>query len=200
MPKAWVKERKKDLYYRLSKKYGYRSRAAYKLKQIQKKFHILHKGDVVIDLGASPGGWSQVAREYVGPKGKVLAIDIVPMRPIEGVLFLKRDIREERSTEDALELLSEKANVILSDASPKLSGNRWKDHATSAYLARSALDFSGKTLKKGGSLAVKIFQGDEYGTFLREVSRKFGTARGFTPKASDSRSAETYVIGLDKGA
>jgi 23S rRNA (uridine2552-2'-O)-methyltransferase len=192
--KAWIRARKRDPYYRRAKAKGYRSRAAYKLMQINERFRILRRGDVVVDLGASPGGWSQVALEVVGDRGKVLAIDRVPMEPLEGVTFIEGDIRGKETAERLRALVPEGADVVISDMSPRLSGNRSLDHARSLDLAEAALRFAGSVLKPGGNIVIKVFQGDMYSNFMRKVSRAFMTCKGFTPKASPSRSAEIYIV------
>jgi 23S rRNA (uridine2552-2'-O)-methyltransferase len=192
--KAWVKARKRDPYYRRAKAEGYRSRAAYKLIQINERFNIIRPGFVVVDLGAAPGGWSQVARKLVGARGRVVAVDLVPMAALEDVTFIRGDITEEETLRRLLELVPGGVDVVISDMSPRLSGNRSLDHARSIDLAEAAFGFARKTLKPGGNLAVKVFQGDMYDDFRRRVSGHFRTCRGFTPRASLKESAEIYIV------
>lgn len=194
MSKSWIKERVRDRYYRKAKAEGYRSRAAYKLIQIDKRFHVLHPGDAVVDLGASPGGWSQAAREAVGPGGRVVAVDLGGFAPLEGVVFVKGDAREEATLAAVRDHLPEGADVLLSDMSPKLSGNKGLDHARSIDLAETALGAAHRLLREGGRFVVKVFQGDMYPDFLRRVRGDFRKAQGYSPDASPSASAEMYVV------
>ncbi len=194
MGKAWIKARKRDTYHRKAKAAGYRSRAAYKLIQINERFHVISSGDVVVDLGAAPGGWSQVASEAVGPGGTVVAVDVVHMRPAKGVTFLRGDPRTEETLEELLGLVPEGVDVVMSDMSPKLSGNRSLDHARSIELAEAAFAVASRTLKPGGNLVSKVFQGDMYREFLRKVSGRFATCQGFTPPASPKGSRESYIV------
>ncbi len=194
MGKRWVKQRKADPYYRRAKAHGYRSRAAFKLLQTQERFGILGPGDLVVDLGAAPGSWSQVAVEIVGPTGRVVAIDTVSMRPLAGVEFVRGDVRETSAVQAILELLGRPADTFLSDMSPRLSGNKSTDHARSVDLAQAVLGLARKALRPGGSAVVKIFQGDLYGETLRAYAARFGDARGFGPRASRRESAELYIV------
>ncbi len=194
MPKSWVKERKRDGYYKMAKAKGYRSRAAYKLIQINKKFGIISKGDAVVDLGAAPGGWSQVSLEFVGERGKVLAVDKKRMQDIDGVRLVRGDLTDDETTELATKELGGKADVVISDMAPRLSGNKIMDHARSIDLAEIALGFAIHTLKKGGNFVVKVFQGDMYNDFLAKTSNLFQFCQSFSPKASPSGSRETFVV------
>jgi 23S rRNA (uridine2552-2'-O)-methyltransferase len=193
MAKSWVKQRKKDDYYRKAKASGYRSRAAYKLIQINEKFSIIKEGDVVVDLGAAPGGWSQVALELVGPKGNVIAVDRKRMEPIEGVELVRGDLSDPRTVEAVLEEI-ERANVVLSDMAPRLSGNKHVDHGKSMSLAEGALEFARRTLRKGGCLVVKVFQGDMFPEYIGRTSKLFEYSQSHSPKASTSSSRETYLV------
>lgn len=194
MSKYGVKERKREHYYKQSKKAGYRSRAAYKLIQINERHSVIKKGDTVIDLGAAPGGWSQVAKELVGLKGKVLAVDIQNIQPIEGVIFLEGDITKQESVEKILSIVS-KADVIISDMSPNITGNYSMDHARSIHLAESALGLTKKVLRAGGNFVVKVFEGDAYKEFFESVRTEFKQCKAYTPDASRKSSSEIYVIG-----
>jgi 23S rRNA (uridine2552-2'-O)-methyltransferase len=185
---------RRDTFYRQAKVDGYRSRAAYKLQQINNKFMLIKKGDTVIDLGASPGGWLQVAKEISG--GKVVGVDILPIEEIEGVDIIKGDIRLDRTVEKIrAKMKSGKADVVICDAAPNMSGSWSYDHARSIDLATSAFECARKLLKNGGSFAVKVFQGDMFPDYLNKVRGCFGNVQAFSPEASRAASAEIYVIG-----
>ncbi len=185
---------RRDYYYRKARKEGYRSRAAYKLKQISERFNLINKGSTVVDLGAAPGGWCQVARELSG--GNVVGVDILPIKEIEGVETIKGDIRLDATVEIIRGLIKkEGTDVVLCDAAPNLSGNWSYDHARSIDLASSALECAKKILKPGGGFAVKVFQGDMFPGFLNKVRGCFEKVQAFSPQASRKQSAEIYVIG-----
>lgn len=198
MTRAWVKARKHDRYYRAAKRQAYRSRAAIKLSQIDRDYGLFRPRAVVVDLGAAPGGWSQVARERVGPKGRVLAVDRVRMAPIEGVEFLRGDFTDPKFQGVLFETLGRPANVVLSDMAPHLSGNKSYDDARTLELAEAARSFAVRALRPGGSFLVKVFQGDGYREFLERVSQDFEAAKGVKPKASAPGSAEIYVLAMGK--
>lgn len=206
MSKGWVEERRKDYYYRRAKREKYRSRASYKLMQLNKKYQLFSASDVVIDLGAAPGGWSQVAHEIVGDTGVVVSVDIEDMEPIEGVLFIKGDITKERTIDSVIAVIKESVpaakrkeerfvDAVISDMSPNISGNYSIDHARSVYLAEVALTFAKKVLKPGGNFVVKVFQGDMFEDFLKSVKKEFEFAKAHSPKASRASSSEIYVVG-----
>jgi 23S rRNA (uridine2552-2'-O)-methyltransferase len=185
---------RRDFFYRKAKVEGYRSRAAFKLKQINEKFEIIRKGDTVVDLGAAPGGWLQVAKELSG--GKVLGVDILPIDEIEGVITIKGDIRHDTTIEKIRGIIEKDgADVVICDAAPNLSGSWSYDHARSIDLATSAFECARKILKSGGNFAVKVFQGDMFPEFLNKVREHFGKVQAFSPEASRKQSAEIYVIG-----
>jgi len=184
---------RRDFFYKLAKVDGYRSRAAYKLKQINERFKIIKNGDAVVDLGASPGGWLQVAKELSG--GKVVGVDILPIEEIEGVDIIKGDIRLDRTIEKIRGKIAGKADVVICDAAPNMSGSWSYDHARSIDLATSAFECARKLLKNGGSFAVKVFQGDMFPNYLNKVRGCFGKVQAFSPEASRAQSAEIYVIG-----
>lgn len=183
---------RRDYYYRRAKKEGYRSRASYKLKQINERFSVIGESDDVLDLGCAPGGWLQVARELTG--GKVVGVDLQEVEPIEGVVTIKGDMRDEKCIEEIRKHAPE-FDVILSDASPNLSGNWSYDHARSIELALSALKIADNLLKPGGKIVMKVFQGDLFEDFMREFRKRFRKVWLHSPKASRKRSAEIYVIG-----
>ena len=193
MGKAWVKARRRYPYYRRAKAEGYRSRAAFKLIQADAAFDLIYEGDTVVDLGAAPGGWSQVARYLVGDRGRVVAVDRVAMRPIEGVEVWRADLADPSS----LKLLAVDvgaADIVMSDMAPRLSGNKTLDHARSVELARLALAAARRLLKPGGNFLCKVFQGEEYESFLHEVAADFETSQGHAPEASRRESREFYVV------
>jgi 23S rRNA (uridine2552-2'-O)-methyltransferase len=199
LSKNWVMDRKKDYYYKKAKLENYRSRAAYKLIQLDERFNIFRQGDTVIDLGASPGGWSQVASEKVGQTGHVIAIDIKSLEPMDGVVILKGDARSEftKSKVRAL-MLDGKADIIISDMAPNISGNYNYDHARSIELASMALEYTGIFLRNGGSLVVKVFDGDLAQEFFEKIQGEFRMVKRFAPKASRKTSSEIYMIGKGK--
>ncbi len=188
--------KRQDYYYRRAKREGYRSRASYKLKYIDEKFYIFKKGMNVLDLGASPGGWSQVALELTYG-GNVLSVDLKPVR-LEGVKFIKGDVfRDEtvdRIREKMRELDIEKFDVILSDMSPKISGVREVDHMQSMELARRAFQISRDLLKEGGSIVIKLFYGQEINNLKRELDPYFDFCKLYTPPASREGSREVYLV------
>jgi 23S rRNA (uridine2552-2'-O)-methyltransferase len=189
-------DRKRDYYYRKAKQENYRSRAAYKLMQLDERFRLFHEGDIVIDLGASPGGWSQVAAEKVGEKGLVIALDMKPILPIDGVVILKGDALAMPMRASVLEILAgKKASIILSDMAPNISGSYNLDHARSIELAQMSLEYSGEFLRTGGNLVVKVFDGDMSKEFFDDIKSKFRVARRFSPKASRKTSSEIYMVG-----
>ncbi len=189
-----MKSRKHDPYYRAAKRQAYRSRAAIKLSQIDRDYGLFREGDTVVDLGASPGGWSQIARERVGPKGRVLAVDLAPLQAIEGVEFVRGDFTSSNVQARLFETLGRPADVVVSDMAPHLSGQRAYDEARTLELARAALSFAVRALRPGGDFLVKVFQGEEYPAFLRDVAAHFEAAKGVKPRASAPASREIYVL------
>ncbi|WP_319506841.1 23S rRNA (uridine(2552)-2'-O)-methyltransferase [uncultured Methanolobus sp.] len=185
---------RRDKYYWKAKDEGYRSRASYKLFQINGKHHIIKEGDTVVDLGAAPGGWLEVAKEISG--GRVVGVDLKRISPIEGVETVMGDITADRTIEKILELVGQGgADVVICDAAPNLSGNWSLDHARSIDLTRSALGCAKKILKPNGHFVVKVFQGDMFNQFLEEVRDNFAFTRSYSPQASRSQSAEIYIVG-----
>lgn len=197
MSKRWIRQRKEDSYYKQAKAKGYRSRAAYKLKQINEKFSIIKEGDVVVDLGAAPGGWSQVALEVVGKGGRVIAVDRKRMRPIQGVTMVREDLTNPDTFNQIYKEAGGKVDVVMSDMAPRLSGNRHIDHAKSMSLAEIAFDFATKATKKGGNFLAKVFQGDMFPAYLEMVSSRFTIHKSHSPKASLSSSREIFVVAKD---
>lgn len=194
----WLAEHEADPYVQLARKEGYRSRAVYKLKEIQERDKILKSGMTVVDLGAAPGGWSQYARPQIGKNGRLVALDILPMNPIKDVEFICGDFREDVVLE-ALESLVPigSADLVLSDMAPNISGIDVADQASSIYLCELALDFAVQRLKPGGAFLVKLFQGEGSEAFLKMVRNRFKTVQIRKPKASRQRSPEVYVLARD---
>ena len=191
---------KHDRFYRAAKLEGYRSRSAFKLLQISKKFKVIKSGDVVVDLGAAPGGWSQVANELIGERGVVISVDLLSMEPLENVVTIRSDITNEEETVTAIKdaLASQgrdTVDVVISDAAPQLSGNKDLDQFRSFELSTAALDIAVKLLKEQGNFVTKIFQGKYYKQFYESVKEKFRDTRAYSPAASRKRSAEVYVVG-----
>lgn len=182
----------KDHYYRKAKEDGYRARSAYKLQQINQKFHIIKRGDAVIDLGAAPGGWLQVAKQISG--GKVIGVDVEEIEPIPGIITLKADLTNSSTIDLVRASLGGNADVVICDASPNLTGTWNLDHARSIDLAQCALEMAKRILKPGGSFLVKVFQGDMFDYFLSDVRKEFSRVKAFSPPASRKESAETYLI------
>ncbi len=198
MGRSWVKARRRDRYYRAAKKADLRSRAAFKLLQIQRRFSIVRKGDTVVDLGAAPGGWTQVALDLVGLEGRVLAVDVVPMAPLEHVTVLRGDFTDPAFAALLLTRLGTPADVVLSDAAPKISGVTPVDQARSADLTRAALNIATKALRRGGVFVAKAFRGTDYPLLVKEVSDGFDRTSEYRPKASPKGSAEVYLVGVGK--
>jgi len=198
LPKAWVQEHKRDYYYKKAKEEKYRSRASYKLFQAVKKYHFIKNGDIIVDLGAAPGGWIQAARKIVGSKGFVLGVDIKPIEPFSepNVRTIIGDITEQETLQQILSFLPTKADAVISDASPNISGIWEVDHARQINLAQQALQISFRTLKPHGSFFVKVFQGDMLNDFIEEVKQHFKIVRIIKPKASRAKSSEMFILGM----
>ncbi|MCD6481649.1 MAG: RlmE family RNA methyltransferase [Thermoplasmata archaeon] len=186
----WYSERKRDHYYKEAKRQGYRARSAFKLLQIQKRYGILKKGGVVIDLGASPGGWSQIAARYAS---MVIAVDLQPMKSIEGVVFIQGDMTEEETLNKIRSYASE-VDAVISDASPNISGNYTMDQARSVWLCQNALKIAKEFLREGGNFLCKIFEGEDYPEFLQEVRQNFRMVKPHAPQASRKQSSEIYIV------
>jgi len=195
----WMKEHVSDFYVKQAQKEGYRSRAAYKLLEIDEQDRIFKKGMVVVDLGAAPGSWTQVALHKVGVGGKVIAFDILEMQPLSGVIFIKGDFREENAIIELEQKLDGQfPDLVISDMAPNMSGIAVSDQARSMYLAELALAFAMEKLNHGGHFLVKVFQGREFDQFLREMRGGFKRVQIRKPKASRGRSNEVYLLGLEK--
>ncbi|MGA1872095.1 MAG: RlmE family RNA methyltransferase [Thermoplasmatota archaeon] len=192
MTKEWIRQRKRDPYYRRARTEGYRSRAAYKLKEINSRTRIIRRGNRVLDLGASPGGWSQVAAEIVGQKGAVVAVDLIGMEPVKGVDFINGDI-EDPETVDRVLGLFDAYDAVISDAAPSLSGNRTLDRGRSLALCWAVLGIASKVLRPGGSALVKMFQGSEVDELIEEFGGSYGNVDRLKPRSSLKRSIEIYI-------
>lgn len=192
MTKEWIRQRKRDPYYRKARSEGYRSRAAYKLKEMNNRLRLIRKGSRVLDLGASPGGWSQVAREIAGPGGAVVAVDLVPMDPVDGVRFVQGDI-EDPETQNRVLGLSQEYDTVISDAAPSLSGNRTLDRGRSLALCWAVLTLASKVLRPGGSVLVKMFQGEEVDELIEEFGGQYKNVDRMKPRSSLKRSIEIYI-------
>jgi len=184
-----------DAFQRRARREGYRSRSVYKLMDIQKRSKIFRKDDTVLDLGAAPGGWSQVALEYIDEDGKLVGVDLQHILPLKGAQFLQGDIREPETRKE-LEKLVPKADVVLSDMSPNLSGNYSVDQARSVELALFALEIASE--RKANSFVVKVFEGSDFQDFRKAVIDEFGSVRTLSPEASRKQSSEVYLIAKRK--
>ncbi len=194
--KAWMHEHLNDPYVQRAQAEGYRARAAYKLKEIDERDHLFKPGMVVVDLGAAPGSWCQVAVRRVGAKGKVLGVDLLPVEPIAGLDFLLGDFTEEAVLAELEARLGGAAvDLVLSDMAPNLSGVATVDQARSIHLCELALDFAARHLGPGGRLLVKVFQGEGFTDFRKAMERTFASVQVRKPKASRDRSAEVYLLG-----
>jgi len=189
---------KKDQFRRLAREQGYRSRSAFKLKQINESYRILNRGYCVVDLGCAPGGWIQIALSEVGPKGKVIGIDIKKIEPLTEAFIIQGSIEEEDIINSILKSSNSKVDVVLSDLSPNVSGNWELDHARQIDLTRTALQLSNKILKKGGKVVLKVFQGDMLNELIGELKKEFKKVIRTKPNASRQVSSEIYLICIDK--
>lgn len=198
LPKAWIQERKRDYYYKKAKEEKYRSRAAYKLFQAVKKYHFIKNSEVVVDLGAAPGGWTQAARKIVGSEGFVLGVDLKSIEPFpqSNVRTIIGDINEQETLQQILEFLPRKADVVISDASPNISGIWEVDHARQIDLAQKALEIALETLRPSGNFFVKVFQGDMLNDFIEKVKQHFEFVKLIKPKASRAKSSEMFILGI----
>ena len=193
--KKWLEERARDKYVKKSKQAGFRSRASFKLLEIQEKDRFIQPGMIVVDLGSAPGGWSQAAKILVGDKGSVLATDILPMAPISGVKFIQGDFTEDAVFEDLIERVGgESVDLVISDMAPNITGIRAIDQPGSMHLAQLALDFARSILREGAYFLVKVFEGEGIGEFKQVLASEFEKVKVRKPKASRSRSREFYLL------
>jgi len=203
--KAWLNDHVNDPYVKLAQKEGFRARAAYKLKEIDEALGLIKPGDLVVDLGSAPGAWSQYVRRKLSPKGAavgeldgtIIALDLLPMEPVEGVVFLQGDFREP----EVVALLEaavggRKADAVVSDMAPNLSGIESADAARISHLVELAVDFSCAHLKPDGSLVVKVFHGSGYSQLVKLFKETFRVVKPLKPKASRDKSSETFLVGI----
>ncbi|HSV83910.1 MAG TPA: RlmE family RNA methyltransferase [Ramlibacter sp.] len=203
--KAWLNDHVNDPYVKLAQKEGYRARAAFKLKEIDEALGLIKPGQVVVDLGSTPGAWSQYVRRKLSPQGAavgeldgtILALDILPMEPIEGVAFLQGDFREpEAAAALARELAGRKVDTVVSDMAPNLSGIPSSDSARIAHLVELALEFALAHLEPEGALVCKVFHGSGYSQLVQLFKQHFRIVKPLKPKASRDKSSETFLVGI----
>ena len=196
---SWLKEHRDDIYVRQSKVDGYRSRAAYKLLELNKKDLLFKKGMTVVDLGAAPGGWSQIAYRLVQPGGMVLATDILDMEDIPGVVFVQGDFTETSCLDELLKKLGDRQiDLVISDMAPNISGMPEIDQPRAMHLIELAVDFAENKLKKGGSLLLKVFQGEGFEDLLKQLKKDYKSVLSRKPDASRARSKEIYILAKGK--
>jgi 23S rRNA (uridine2552-2'-O)-methyltransferase len=191
----WLREHFDDEYVKKAQRDGYRSRAVYKLEEIQARDRIIKPGMSIVDLGAAPGGWSQYALGLIGPKGVVAAMDILPMEPLPGVTFVEGDFREEDVLNELLSVLGEREiDLVMSDIAPNISGMDAVDQPRAMYLAELVVDFADRVLRPGGDLLVKLFQGEGFDVLLKDLKQRYDKVIMRKPKASRPRSREVYAL------
>ncbi|WP_205789771.1 RlmE family RNA methyltransferase [Microvirga makkahensis] len=190
----WLERQLNDPYVARAKREGYRSRAAFKLLEIDEKYHILKPGQRIVDLGAAPGGWSQIAAKKVGPKGKVVGIDLLPIDPMAGVEFIQLDFLDESAPGKLIEMLGGPADVVMSDMAANTTGHKKTDHLRIIGLAEAAIYFAREILAPGGVFVAKVFQGGTENQLLADLKRDFAVVRHVKPAASRADSAELYVL------
>lgn len=191
----WMNEHVNDPYVKKAQLDGYRSRAAYKLIELNEKDQLIRPGHIVMDLGSAPGGWSQVAGPWVGDRGRIIATDILPMDTLENTDFIQGDFTDEAVFAQILEVLGDRqADVVISDMAPNISGVNAADQASSIYLVELALDMARQVLKPKGSFVTKVFQGEGYDEYLKQVRDVFDKVMIRKPDASRARSREVYLV------
>lgn len=203
--KAWLHDHINDPYVKLAAREGYRARAAYKLKEIDETLHLIKPGQLVVDLGSTPGAWSQYLRRRMSPdgaavgalNGTILALDLLPMEPIEGVTFIQGDFREGEVLQQLESIMAgRQADVVVSDMAPNLSGIASADAARVEYLIELAIAFAQSHMKPQGALVAKVFHGGSYNAVVQHFKNAFHTVKPFKPKASRDRSSETFLVGM----
>lgn len=193
--KKWLQEHFSDPFVKQAQAQGYRSRAAYKLLEIQKKDHLLQPGMKVVDLGAAPGGWSQVARQFIGARGTLIAVDILPMDQLADVTIIEGDFREQQTLDQILQTLGNQTlDLVISDMAPNITGIKSVDHARALYLQELAMALAEQVLKPGGSFLVKVFQGRGFDGYLRDLRERYHKVMARKPQASRARSTEMYLL------
>ena len=198
LPKAWIQDRKRDYYYQKAKAENYRSRATYKLSQTARTYRFIRRGDVVVDLGAAPGGWIQAARKIAGKTGFILGVDLKPIEPFpqEYIRTIVADFTEPEALQQILDFLPQKADVVLSDASPNISGIWEVDNARQIDLAGEALKVALSVLRPSGNFFVKVFEGNMLQGFVKKVKKHFEVVKIIKPKASRAKSSEMYLLAM----
>jgi 23S rRNA (uridine2552-2'-O)-methyltransferase len=203
--KAWLHDHINDPYVKLAAREGYRARAAYKLKEIDETLHLIKPGQLVVDLGSTPGAWSQYLRRRMSPdgaavgalNGTIIALDLLPMEPIEGVTFIQGDFREADVLQQLeVALAGKQADVVVSDMAPNLSGIHSADAARVEYLIELAIEFAQNHMKPQGALVAKVFHGGSYNDVVQRFKAAFSSVKPFKPKASRDRSSETFLVGM----
>jgi 23S rRNA (uridine2552-2'-O)-methyltransferase len=203
--RAWLNDHMNDPYVKLAQKDGYRARAAYKLKEIDESLGLVKPGDLVVDLGSAPGAWSQYLRRKLSPggaaagelNGTIIALDVLPMDPVEGVTFIQGDFREpEVLARLEVAMAGRKADAVVSDMAPNLSGIESADAARVAHLVELAIEFAGQHMKPEGALVTKVFHGSGYSQLVKLFKETFRTVKPLKPKASRDKSSETFLVGL----
>ena len=193
--KRWLQEHHEDAWVQKARDQGYRSRAVFKLEEIQRKDRIFKPGQFVLDLGAAPGGWSEYAIQAVGDRGRVIALDMLPMEPIAGVEFVQGDFTEQQTLDELLELIGDRRfDLVLSDMAPNLSGMQSVDQPKSMYLAELALEMAREFLVPSGVFVVKLFQGEGFEELVTSLRMSFKSVKFRKPEASRSRSSEIYAV------
>ncbi|MED7787515.1 SAM-dependent methyltransferase [Francisella sp. 19X1-34] len=193
--KRWMQDHTSDFYVKQATKLGYRSRASFKILEIQDKYKIFRPNNFVVDLGAAPGGWSEQIVKYIGNNGKLIALDLLDMAPIAGVDFIQGDFSSDETYDKLNDLVNgQKIDCIVSDMAPNLSGNKTSDQAKSIYLLELALDFANINLKNNGTFVAKVFQGQGSDEYLKLVKESFSKVIQFKPKSSRPKSREFYIV------
>ncbi len=193
--RQWLDRHFKDAYVKKAQQEGYRSRAAFKLLEIQERDNLLKPGQTVVDLGAAPGGWSQIAKRLVGAKGHVIALDILEMEPLMDIEFIQGDFREDEPLQRLTEALGGRpVDLVISDMAPNVSGMAVVDQPRAMYLCELALDFAKRTLRPGGGFVVKVFQGEGFDGYIRELRSSFKRVVTRKPSASRPKSREVYLV------
>lgn len=195
----WLREHFDDVYVKKAQAEGYRSRAVYKLLEIQEKDKILKPGMTVVDLGAAPGGWMQIAKKYIGRNGVIIGLDLLAIEPIEGTEFIQGDFTSEEVYQQLTDMLAgRQVDIVLSDMAPNMSGIRDADQVKSIYLVELALDFAKQHLATGGTFLAKVFQGEGFEALLKDCKTHFKTVKMRKPDASRDRSSEMYLLAQGK--
>jgi len=191
----WRRRQDSDEFVKRAQAEGWRSRAVYKLSEIQERERFMRRGSFVLDLGAAPGAWSQYANKIVGPDGRVIAVDLLPMEPIVDVEFIQGDFRDDAILEEVLRSIgTDRFDLVMSDMAPNISGTRSVDQPRSMYLAELAADLASRVLGKRGAFIVKLFHGEGFDDFVRDMRRQYESVRARKPKASRPQSRETYLV------